>query len=122
MTKTAIAEAFSNGEFESVYAFISDQAEWTVIEENEFIGKKAIVDHCEQVSKYFKSVTTNFQTFSIIADDNKVVIHGTAEFLSDNERISFVSACDIYEFNDKGEIHKITSYCIPSKSIDLKSF
>lgn len=121
MTKTAIAKAFSNGEFEKIYAFISEQAEWVVIEENEFKGKKAIVDHCEQVSKYFNSVTTNLRTFSTIAEVDKVVIQGTAEFLSDNERISFISACDIYEFNDKNEIHKITSYCIPSTSIGIKS-
>lgn len=34
MTKTEIAIAFSNGEFEKTYGFISDNAEWTVIEEN----------------------------------------------------------------------------------------
>ena len=33
----------------------------------------------------------------------------------DGKRISFVSACDIYEFNENKEIVKITSYCIPDK-------
>ena len=112
MTKTEIAKAFSNGEFEKTNNFISDNAEWIVIEEDRFIGKQAILDNCEQVGNYFKSVTTNFKTLNIITDGNKVVINGTAEFLRDNKRISFVSACDVYEFNEKSEIQKITSNCI----------
>jgi len=115
MTKTEIAKAFSNGEFEKTNKFISDTAVWTVVEEDTFIGKQAIIDNCEQVGSYFKSVTTNFKTLNIIADGNKVVINGTAEFLRDNKRVSFVSACDVYEFNEKSEIQKITSYCIQSK-------
>jgi hypothetical protein len=114
MTKTEIAKAFSNGEFEKTKNFISDNAEWIVIEEDSFIGKQAILDNCEQVGNYFKSVTTKFKTLNIITDGNKVVINGTAEFLRDNKRISFVSACDVYEFNEKSEIQKITSYCIQS--------
>lgn len=115
MTKSEIAKAFSNGEFEKTYKFISDSAEWIVIEENSFKGRQAIIENCDQVSNYFKSVTTNFKTQNIIESGNKVVINGTAEFLRDNKRLSFVSACDIYEFNDNNQIQNITSYCIQSK-------
>jgi hypothetical protein len=115
MTKTEIAKAFSNGEFEKTSNFISDIAEWIVIEEDKFIGKQAILDNCEQVGNYFKSVTTDFKILNVITDGNKVVINGTAEFLRDNKRVSFVSACDIYEFDDNNQITNITSYCIQSK-------
>lgn len=115
MTKTEIAKAFSNGEFEKTYDFISKNAEWVVIEEDKFTGKQAIITNCEQVENYFKSVATDFKTLNIIADGNNVVINGTAEFLRDNKRISFVSACDVYEFNNDNHIQKITSYCIQSK-------
>ena len=115
MTRIEIAKAFSNGEFEKTYNFISDNAEWTVIEEDKFVGKQAILDNCEQIGNYFKSVTTDFKTLNIIADGNKVVINGTAEFIRENKRISFVSACDIYEFNKKNQIQNMTSYCIQSK-------
>ena len=115
MNKVEIAEAFSNGEFEKIYEFISDNAEWIVIEEDKFIGKNAIIDNCKQVAAYFKSLSTNFKTLNIIADGNKIVINGTAEFSRDNKRVSFVSACDIYEFNDNNKIQQITSYCIQSK-------
>lgn len=115
MIKTEIAKAFSTGEFGKTKEFISENAVWTVIEENSFIGKQAIVDNCEQVGKYFQSVTTEFTTLNIIAEGNKVVINGTAEFLKDNKRVSFISACDVYEFNDNNQIQIITSYCIQSK-------
>lgn len=115
MTKIEIAKAFSNGEFEKTYKFISDIAEWTVIEDDKFIGKQAILDNCKQVGNYFKSVETDFKTLNIIADRHKVVINGTAEFMRENKRISFVSVCDIYEFNEKNQIQNITSYCIQSK-------
>lgn len=115
MTKTEIAKAFSIGEFEMTNKFISENAVWNVVEENNFIGKQAIIDNCEQIGNYFKSVTTDFKTFNIIADGNKVVINGTAEFKRENKRVSFVSACDVYEFNDNNQIQNITSYCIQSK-------
>lgn len=115
MTKTEIAKAFSNGEFEKTNPFISENAIWTVVEEDTFVGKQAILHNCAQVGSYFQSVTTDFQTLNIIAEGNKVVINGTAEFLRVNQRVSFVSACDVYEFDDQNQITTITSYCIPSK-------
>lgn len=115
MTKTEIAKAFSNGKFEKTNKFISDTAVWTVVEEDTFIGKQAIIDNCEQVGSYFKSVTTDFKTLNIIAEGNKVVINGTAEFMRDNQRVSFVSSCDVYEFDDNTQIQSITSYCIQAK-------
>ncbi|MEO8962052.1 MAG: nuclear transport factor 2 family protein [Ginsengibacter sp.] len=115
MTITEIAKMFSNGDFRRTYDFIAEDAEWTVVQESNFIGKQAIIDNCEQVGDYFKSVTTDFKTLNVISDEKKIAVNGTAEFLKDNERLSFVSACDLYEFNDKNQIQKITSYCIQAK-------
>lgn len=115
MTKTEIAKAFSTGEFEKIYKFISDKAEWIVVEEDKFTGKQAIIANCEQVGRYFNSVTTDFKTLNIIAESNKVVINGTGEFLKNKQRVSFVSACDLYEFDEHNQLIRITSYCIPSK-------
>jgi hypothetical protein len=67
MNITEIAKSFSNGAFEKTYPFIAEDAEWIVIEENHFIGKQAVMDNCEQVSAYFKSVTTHFTTINIIS-------------------------------------------------------
>lgn len=115
MTKTEIAKSFSTGKFDKVYNYIADDAVWEVVEENSFAGKKNIIANCELVAGYFHTVTTNFTILNIISQENKVVINGTAEFIKDNKRVSFVSACDLYEFNYRGEIQKITSYCVQAK-------
>ena len=115
MTKTEIAKAFSNGEFDKIIDFLADDAVWEVVEESKFIGKKAIIKNCNQVGNYFKSVTTDFKTLNVITENNHVVVNGTAEFMRNNHRIAFVSACDLYEFNAHNQIQKITSYCIQSK-------
>jgi ketosteroid isomerase-like protein len=114
-TKAEIAVAFSNGEFEKTNDFLVDDAVWEVVEEDKFFGKTAIMDQCRRVADYFRSVATDFKTLNVIQDQNKVVVNGTAEFSRDFKRVSFVSACDLYEFDGEDKIRKITSYCIQSK-------
>jgi len=115
MTNKTIARAFSNGEFEKVYEFIADNAVWEVVEENTFHGRQAIIDNCKQVAAYFQTVTTRFEILNVISEDNRVAVNGTAEFLREGKRVSFVKASDLYEFNDQQHIQKITSYCIQAK-------
>lgn len=115
LTLKQIAESFSGGQFDKVYQHLSNNIRWNVVGENSFVGKKAVIDNCEQVASYFKAVTTNFTTGNIIVDNNRVAIDGTAEFVKDGKRVSFVWACDVYEFNDQKELEKITSYCIQEK-------
>lgn len=115
MTNTAIATAFSKGDFESTYPYIATDAIWIVVEEATYNGKPAIVQQCEQVGNYFKSISTYFVTEHVVTEKSKVVISGTAEFIREGERISFVHACDVYVFNENNQIQQITSYCIESK-------
>ena len=114
-SKKEIAELFSNGKFEEIMGFLSDGIVWNVVGENSFDGKKAVTANCEQTAEYFKSVQTNFITDEVIVSDNKVIVIGTAEFKRDGKRVNFFSACDVYDFNDKNKIEKISSYCIPEK-------
>lgn len=115
LTLSQIAASFSGGDFEKAYPYFSDHITWDIVGENSFTGKKAVIENCEQVAAYFKSVTTRFTTAHIIADNNRVAINGTAEFLRDGTRVAFVWACDVYEFNEQQELQKITSYCIQEK-------
>lgn len=115
MTITAIATAFSKGQFAQTYSHLAENITWTIVEENTFEGKDAVIQNCEQVSRYFQSVTTHFTTENIITNSNKVVINGTAEFLRNEQRVAFVSACDVYEFDTGGKLARITSYCIQQK-------
>ena len=118
MTQKQIAEAFSTGNFELIYPYLADDVQWTVVGEDHFEGKKAVIDNCDQVAGYFQSVTTNFKTINIIADNNRIAVSGTAEFIRDGKRVNFVSACDVYEFNDNHELQTITSYCIQDKTMN----
>ncbi len=116
-SKKEIAELFSNGKFDKTMDYLSDEIVWNIVGENIFDGKKAVMENCEQTAEYFTFVETDFKTNDILISENKVIIIGTAEFKRDGQRINFVSACDIYEFNEKDEIEKISSYCIPEKKV-----
>jgi len=115
LTLQQVAESFSVGQFDKVYQYLSDNIIWNIVGENSFVGKKAVIENCQQVASYFKTMTTNFTTESIIVENGRVAIQGTAEFVRDGKRVSFVWACDVYEFNDRNEVDKITSYCIQEK-------
>ncbi|RQO31662.1 hypothetical protein DBR32_06860 [Taibaiella sp. KBW10] len=117
MNITDIATAFSNGAFAATYPYLSDQVVWIVVGEKTYAGKTAVTKQCEQVQIYFESVQTDFKTIQIITEAHKVVISGTAAFSKEGQLISFISACDIYEFNARQQLEKITSYCIPEKGI-----
>jgi ketosteroid isomerase-like protein len=111
-----VAVAFSNGQFEKAFSQLSENIVWNVIGENTFKGKAEVISNCEQTTNYFNSVQTIFKTEDVIVSDKKVVVRGSAEFIKEGKQLSFISACDVYEFNDKNKIDRIQSYCIPIKS------
>ncbi|MBK8632674.1 MAG: nuclear transport factor 2 family protein [Saprospiraceae bacterium] len=80
--------------------------------QNETNGKTAVIAECEKISTYFDSVTTDFQTYFVIAEGDTVVVSGTGAFLRNGKRFSLISACEVYEFNQAGQIVKIKSFCI----------
>lgn len=112
----AIAEAFSNGQFDQTYPCLAADIVWTIVGEDTFSGKEAVIAHCEHTAAYFRSVITNFKTIHVITSGNRIAITGTAEFFRNNQRVAFVQACDVYEFTPTGELKAITSYCIPEKN------
>lgn len=115
MKSLEIARLFSLGEFDAIPAYIDSAAIWNVVGDKQLKGKTAIIDRCKQVRDYFDSVTTNFTIRKTITDGDTVVILGTAEFLRNDQRISLIEACDVYQFTPDGLIRTITSYCIPEK-------
>lgn len=110
-----LASAFSDGKFDVTYAHLHEDVLWKVPGENEFKGKQAVIERCEEVAAYFTSLTTNFVTHHIIAEGNLVVVNGAGEFLRDGKRISLIEASEWYEFDGNEQIIKIYSYCIPEK-------
>ena len=116
MTKKEIAENFSNGKFDLCFDYITEQTFWDTPGEQYLKGKKEIEVFCKNIANYFKSVTTNFKQLNLIENENAVVINGTAEFLRNGKRISFVSSCDVYKFDEDNNIVSIHSYCITEKA------
>lgn len=111
-SKEEIAKLFSNGKFDRIMDYLSDEIIWNIIGENIFNGKKAVGKNCKQTAEYFRSIETDFKTDDVISSNNNVIVTGTAEFKRDGKRVNFISACDVYSFNDKNQIEKIASYCI----------
>ncbi|MCS1351006.1 nuclear transport factor 2 family protein [Mechercharimyces sp. CAU 1602] len=112
LTQKQIAESFSNGDFEPSFPCLAKTIEWNIVGDKTIEGKEAVIEECKQTSDYFKTITTNFTTLNVISEKNRVAVNGTAEFIRDGQRLSFVSACDVYTFNDKHELQRIDSYCI----------
>ena len=115
MTKSEIASAFSGGNFEVCFEYLTEQTIWNTPGEQYLSGRKNIEAFCKKVAGYFESVTTNFKLFNLIENSTCVAINGTAEFLRDEQRIAFISSCDVYEFDEANKIISIYSYCITEK-------
>ena len=113
MTKSEIANAFSNGNFEICFDYLTENTTWNTPGEQFLNNKIEIEDFCRKIKSYFDSITTDFQQFNLIENENCIAINGIAEFLRDGKRINLVSSCDVYEFNADNKIISITSYCIP---------
>lgn len=113
LSKKEKAELFSIGKFDAVLNDLNPEIIWNIVGEKILKGKDAVEQHCEQTVAYFKSVQTTFTTSDVLVSHNKVVVIGTAEFSREGSRLSFISACDVYEFNDESKIVNISSYCIP---------
>lgn len=112
MAKSEIAQAFLGGQFEKCLEYLTEQTTWNTPGEQFLTGRKEIEPFCKNIAAYFKSVTTDFKQLNLIENDRFVAINGTAEFIREGKRVSFVSSCDVYEFDTQNKIVSINSYCI----------
>lgn len=116
MTKKEIAKLFSGGDFAKIESSLSENIEWNIYENFQKLeGKKSVIEFAENVAQYFQSVTTKFEMFGIIEEDNKIAIYGHAEFIKEGKTVNRVNSCDIYEFDQDEKIIKIHSYCNSNK-------
>lgn len=112
MSKSEIAEAFSGGQFEKCFDYLTVQTIWNTPGGQFLTGRNEIEPFCKNIAAYFNSLTTNFKQLNLIENDRCVAINGTAEFVREGKRVSFVSSCDVYEFDKDNKILSIISYCI----------
>lgn len=109
-----MAKAFSEGKFETVFPFMSEDIKWNIIGNRVLNGKESVISFCGETQKYFSEVKTVFKTSNIISDKECVAIDGTAEFTDKEGKTTCVSACDVYRFENE-KLKEITSYCIVTK-------
>ncbi len=111
-TQKEIAQLFSSGKFEEVEKHLADDITWNIYEEKQIIsGKNQVLAFTKKVANYFLSISTKFETFGILEEDNKVAVYGRAEFIRGSKTVSTVYSCDVYIFNPKRQVQKIHSYC-----------
>jgi hypothetical protein len=107
-----IAELFSSGKFSEVENYLSDDIVWNIYEEKQVLsGKESVIKFMKKIGEYFKSLTTNFETFGVLEEGDKVAIYGRAEFIRGSKTVNTVYSCDVYIFNPFGKIKKVHSYC-----------
>jgi hypothetical protein len=111
-TEKDIASSFSLGRFEEVFEFMSDEIKWEIVGEQTLTGKSNVMEHCQNISAYFQSITTDFNIQQTIVEKAKVAIMGLGEFSRDGKTTSKISACDVYEFDSEDKLLSISSYCI----------
>lgn len=116
MTKREIAEAFSGGQFDKCFDYLTDQTIWNTPGEQYLTGRNEIEPFCKNIAAYFISVTTNFKQLNYIENDHCIAINGTAEFIREGKSVAFVSSCDVYEFDSDKKIKSINSYCITERT------
>jgi hypothetical protein len=108
-----ISLEFSGGNFEFVYQYLADDVCFNIVGNEIITGKDAVIEFCTKTAKYFSGITTKFNLDNVIADNDCVAINGTAEFYVE-DKVNYISSCDVYKFND-GRLKEITSYCISTK-------
>jgi PhnB protein len=116
ISKSEIAQAFSGGQFQECFDYMTNETIWNTPGEHYLTGKDEIVPFCNNIAAYFKSVTTKFTQLNLVENDNCVTINGTAEFIKNDKRVSFISSCDVYQFTSDNKLLTITSYCITDRS------
>ncbi|MBL0145429.1 MAG: nuclear transport factor 2 family protein [Chitinophagaceae bacterium] len=115
MTKSELSQAFSGGQFEKCLDYLTDQTIWNTPGEQFLTGRQEIEPFCKKIAAYFNSVNTNFKQLNLIENDHCVAINGTAEFIHEGKRVSFISSCDVYEFDLDNKFLSINSYCITER-------
>jgi len=106
------ARLFSGGKFDEAANRLSDEVEFNIYEDKKHLtGKIAVLEFCKGISEYFATIETNFKENGHLASADKVVFYGYGEFKRNGELVNAVHSCDVYEFDARGLIVKIHSYC-----------
>jgi ketosteroid isomerase-like protein len=110
-TPREVAEAFSGHRFRDAYDALAPDIRWTLVGEDELVGRQAVVDACEGTLAELASGTAEFSRFVVVADGDAVAVDTVARYTDGDGEVSVVSSCDVYAFTD-GLVTAIRSYAV----------
>ena len=106
-----IAEAFSRHRFAVTYPYLVDDIKWSIVGNEALVGREAVIDRCDESAKYLETVSTTFIKLKIARAETCVVVESIAQYQDQENQISNVASCDVYQFSDE-RLVEITSYNI----------
>ena len=104
-----VSDAFSKGEFTSVYEYFDDHIKWNIVGSPPIISKVSVTAHCNKMLSEIASSTMNNTNY--IVSDNTVVVQGYCSYTNQDNTPGRVEYCDIFRFNNT-KLQEITSYII----------
>ena len=111
LTMEQIAEAFCSYKFVVTYPYMADDIKWNMVSREELIGRAAVIDRCDQSSKFLETVSATITKLNIHRAETFVVVEGAAQFQDQENQTSSVASCDVFQFSE-GRLVEITSYVI----------
>jgi ketosteroid isomerase-like protein len=106
-----IAEAFCSHRFAVTYPYMADEIKWSIVGKEELVGREAVIDRCDKSAKFLETVSTTITKLKIYRAETCVIVEGAAQFQDQENKISSVASCDVFQFSD-GRLVEITSYVI----------
>lgn len=111
VTQREIAEAFSGHRFDLAFPHLADDIRWNLVGAPPMLGRAAVIAACEQSAAELADVTTTFDRFKVVADDDTVVVDSIGRYVEPAGGEAVVSSCDIYEFAGHALV-AITTYAV----------
>ncbi len=114
LTMDQIAETFCRHNFSEIYPYMTNNIKWNIIGEETLMGREAVINQCEQSAKFLEAATTTITKLKLNSGKNFVAVEGSAQYRDQDNQVSGVASCDVFQFSD-GKLIEISSYNIALK-------
>src|SRR4029079_8112467 len=106
-----IAKAFCSYRFAETYPYMADDIKWNIVGRQELTGRDAVIAQCAAATKFLETVTATITKLKINRAETFVVVEGAAQFQAQENQITSVASCDVFQFSGQ-RLVEITSYVV----------
>jgi ketosteroid isomerase-like protein len=110
MNNEDLARAFSGHRFDDAFGHLDDDVVWNLVGAARLEGRSAVIAACRETAAEHRDVTTAWLRFVSTGDGDVVAVDAIGRY-EDNDGVTAVFSCDIYEFVE-GRIRAITTYAV----------